>query len=191
MRKIHPEYENPIDHVLLHLCEMVAPWFRRLNVTPNLLTTISNAWAGVCVYAILHREAGVAAVTYWVAYFFDCLDGHYARKYKMVTILGDYYDHISDELKSLVFLVALYLIEPRKTLRYLPVLIAFKIACVIHMYYQEQIYASAEASPTLSILQNLPLPTDNSERLIQYTRWFGVGTFMLAFSIIIVLIVGK
>ena len=90
MRKIHPEYENPIDHVLLHLCEMVAPWFRRLNVTPNILTTISNAWAGVCVYAILHREAGVAAVTYWVAYFFDCLDGHYARKYKMVTVLGDY-----------------------------------------------------------------------------------------------------
>jgi hypothetical protein len=90
-----------------------------------------------------------------------------------------------------VILGAMYLIEPRKTVRYLPVLTIFMLAVGIHMYYQEQVYTISDASPTLSILQTFPLPTDNSERLIQYTRWFGVGTFMLAFSVIIVLIVGK
>ena len=32
----------------------------------------------------------------FVGYFFDCMDGHFARKYNMVTEFGDMYDYITD-----------------------------------------------------------------------------------------------
>lgn len=191
MRKINDDYENPIDHVLLHLAERVSPWFRRLNVTPNMITGISNAVAIISAVALYHRDIIVAVVAFWIAYFFDCLDGHYARKYKMVTIFGDYYDHISDVFKIVAILSVIYVLEPRKLMYYLPVLAFFLITVAVHMYYQEQVYASSLHSPTLGPLSMLGLPTDHSETWIRYTRWGGCGTFMLAFSVMMVLVVGK
>ena len=31
-----------------------------------------------------------------LGYYFDCIDGPMARKYNMVTVFGDYYDHGTD-----------------------------------------------------------------------------------------------
>lgn len=187
MRKIPHHYENPIDHILLHLCEIVAPWFRKLNVTPNMLTTISNCWVLVCVYSLYYRDVGIALLSFWIAYFFDCLDGHYARKYKMVTVFGDYYDHVSDIAKVISILVVLYILEPRKTVQCLPLLLLGGIGLCSHLYYQEKHYKAHEMSPTLAITEILGLPDD--EYWISYTKWFGVGSFMLLLAVIMVLVV--
>ena len=38
----------------------------------------------------------LACIYYFISYFFDVLDGIYAREYNMVSEFGDYYDHIKD-----------------------------------------------------------------------------------------------
>ena len=46
------------------------------------------------------------AIILLIFYFMDCLDGHFARKYNMVTVFGDYFDHFVDILSlSLLYLI--------------------------------------------------------------------------------------
>jgi phosphatidylglycerophosphate synthase len=188
MRKVHEDCENPIDHFLLHVAEIVCPFFRSIHATPNMLTTMSNIFAGICVYMILNGHKWYAFIMFWMAYFFDCLDGHYARKYKMVTIFGDYYDHISDIFKIVIILIALYLKYPSLFMKYTPILAIVLIGTGMHMYYQEVLYNSADHSPTLSALSILPFPKEKEEHLIKYTRYFGCGSLMLVISLIILAI---
>jgi phosphatidylglycerophosphate synthase len=96
MRKIPAEYENPLDDVLLNICDSVAPTFHSYGFTPNIITTISNISVIIVIILLLEAKYLWAAIFVLIAYFFDCLDGHIARKYDQVTIFGDYYDHISD-----------------------------------------------------------------------------------------------
>lgn len=36
----------------------------------------------------------IGTILYYIGYFFDCMDGNYARTYKMTSDFGDKYDHI-------------------------------------------------------------------------------------------------
>ena len=40
-RKIPNIYENPFDIFLINICEMMNPYFKKLNFTPNGITTLS------------------------------------------------------------------------------------------------------------------------------------------------------
>jgi len=43
-----------------------------------------------------------------VQYFFDGLDGNYARMYHLTSTLGEMYDHYSDQLFAVLFVATLY-----------------------------------------------------------------------------------
>ena len=45
----------------------------------------------------------IGAILYYIGYFFDCMDGNYARTYKMTSNFGDKYDHSFSALKVLIF----------------------------------------------------------------------------------------
>ena len=76
-----------------------------LGFTPNMLTTVGNILRAISVYYLYKNQKNKFAVFYMLGYFFDCLDGHYARTYGMETTFGDYYDHISD---SVFYLIVMY-----------------------------------------------------------------------------------
>ena len=40
-------------------------------------------------------------VLYTFAYLCDCMDGYMARKYKLETKFGDYYDHVTDVVQMI------------------------------------------------------------------------------------------
>ena len=107
-RKISPDYENPIDNVLIQISDWVCPalYEAPFGVTPNMLTTMSNLFSILGLY-FFYNEAGFKYfLCIWMGYFFDCLDGHFARKYDMCTVFGDYYDHISDLIiHAILFIV--------------------------------------------------------------------------------------
>lgn len=44
-----------------------------------------------------------AAICYFLQYVFDCVDGYYARRMKMETLLGDFYDHGKDLMCFILF----------------------------------------------------------------------------------------
>ena len=122
-----------------------------------------------------------------ISYYFDCMDGHVARKYNQTSVFGDYYDHVSDILKLLLVLASLYYINKEKFYKIIPFII---IACIlqsVHLGCQEQ-YSDSKDSDVLSTLKIL-CPVKNNKDLLSNlntTKYFGSGTFNLVVIISII-----
>jgi phosphatidylglycerophosphate synthase len=82
------------------------PFWKKLNITPNKLTTLGLLSSLFCLYALVRREMILAIIFLILRWYFDFADGLYARKYNQTSVFGDYYDHIVD----IFFSVGLFLI---------------------------------------------------------------------------------
>jgi phosphatidylglycerophosphate synthase len=190
MRKVESTYENPLDNILYYISEYTSPYAYSLNLTPNILTTISIIFVVICVYLLLNKRYYLASLMYLIAYYFDCMDGFFARKYKMYSKFGDYYDHISDIFKNISVLYTLYYINSKKFFYYIPIIILSTILYNIHLGCQE-IYYGKNESETLSILKKI-CPIKNKEdkqsaaNVMIYTRFFASGTNILLMMIFII-----
>jgi phosphatidylglycerophosphate synthase len=184
-RKISREHDNPVDNVILDLVEKTNDTFYQWGATPNILTTISLVLSLIAVYLFYREYRILAALLFFIGYYFDCADGHLARSYKMISKFGDYYDHISDWFKIFVLVIVLYIKYPKK-IRFYKVLVliaGFSLLLCIHMGCQEQLYSKKNESPTLEMTTYI-CP---DSKLIRYTRYFGGGTFNIIISLIILL----
>jgi len=99
-RKVHPRYNHPLDNAALaavnHVCEILRDAFGE-RLTPNMITTVGNLLRFTGIWLLYQGRCGWEAGLFtFLGLFLDFVDGHYARKYGMVTILGDYFDHVSD-----------------------------------------------------------------------------------------------
>ena len=107
-RKFAGRYNDPIDNLLIELSSNVEPFFYRLNFSPNGLTTLSLLFGLMTIYLIYQKQFIGAGLSYMVSFFFDIMDGDYARRYNMTSKFGDYYDHIKDIIIGFGVLFALY-----------------------------------------------------------------------------------
>ena len=188
MSKLHSNDENPVDHVLLKGCDFLLPYFKMLNFTPNGITSLSNIFSMMGIYSFVHNQPIQFYIFIWLGYFFDCMDGHYARTYKMTSKFGDYYDHVSDIALILVFGYFMF----KYYGKYLTLATAGGQICLFssilvlylmgkHIGCQERIHEEnaidTEQSHSLSILKNF-CPNKND---IKWTRYFGIGSGFLFF----------
>ena len=191
MRKIQKCHENPLDNILINISDSLCPLFKKLGFTPNGITTLSLIFGLAAVYALYKGKVWGFAILYFISYFFDNMDGHYARKYGMTSKFGDYYDHIKDIVVVLVLLGVLITrnrcsrkvwITAGAILAVAFVLMSAQLGC------QEKIYKSTpdptDESPSLSFTSHL-CPGD-PEKSCGWLRWFGCGTFVLVFIAVIV-----
>ena len=103
-RKIIKENENPIDNLIIYTTDILNPFFYKLKLTPNDLTTISliiGLFSPLLIYNQYYISGGIL---FFISYMFDCYDGNYARTYNMASDFGDLYDHISDIIKFIAFI---------------------------------------------------------------------------------------
>ena len=189
MRKIIREHENPLDNINIDISDKLCPFFKKMNFTPNGITTLSLIFGIISIIFLLKCNVLFFAITYYISYFFDCMDGHYARKYKMTSKGGDLYDHIKDV--SINFILALiilfYFKYPRNKKIVLIILIILMFTLMsIHLGCQEKIYDSDESS-TLNFTKNM---CKNPEKYIKFTRFFGCATWTI-FIILVVIYVNK
>lgn len=190
MRKINNIYENPIDNFIIMLADIICPYIYYKSYTPNMITTLSSIACILTIILLLNAEYYWAALFLLISYFFDCLDGHFARKYNMVTSFGDYYDHISDFLKIFAILLTLYYINKEKFLKVIPIIILVGIMMAVHMGCQELLYDKNE-SDTLELTKKLcPVKNENNkyiiENILKSTKLFGCGTFYLTLILSII-----
>jgi phosphatidylglycerophosphate synthase len=128
-RKIPRKYEAIVDDYLISICDPVADTLHKCSFTPNMITTIGlfvGILSGLCLYKHYYFSA---IVLLWFCYWLDCLDGHYARKYKMESTFGDYYDHFRD-----VFVFTLFAIILLFQLRTIPFKMVFIISLCLGIY---------------------------------------------------------
>ena len=103
MRKLPSSLENPIDNFIYIGVEYLSPIVYKMGLTPNMITTLGNIFTVLFVVFFLKKQYELSALSFLVSYYFDCLDGYVARSYNMVTVFGDYYDHISDSIRIILW----------------------------------------------------------------------------------------
>lgn len=170
-RKIPSELENPLDDVLIGTCEQLNPMWYRIGLTPNILTTISLT-IGVCsIICFFYKLYVISALLYILSYLFDCCDGNFARKYGMVTMFGDMYDHFNDVFRFIV--VTILLLQRTESVYVFLVLFLLSFGAFYHMQCQEVHYDKPHESPFLNSLGIC----QNKDHII-WTRFLGCGTFV-------------
>lgn len=182
--KISKKYENFFDNILLGLTEKLNPFYKKIGMVPNTLTFLSLSLTLIGEYYFFKNKNLIGGIFYLIGYYFDCADGNFARTYNMVTVFGDWFDHISDILKLIILFCLIYhkLGLSKKFFIVIGILIVFSIGFSFQMGCQQKIYQKTSESPTLDCL--IKLCPD--KKLIHYTKYVGVGTFQLVVFTIIV-----
>ena len=182
-RKLKIEEENPIDNLIYEIVEILDPIFYRLKFTPNIITTLS-LFTGLLSGYYFYKNNYICIPLWIISYILDCSDGYFARKYKMTSKFGDYYDHISDAIKSIVIIYLLYIKSKKYKKQIILVILILAILMYYHMSLQELVYNKKEDSSSLNILNN---HVDLDKNNIYWSRYFGCGTSNLVIVIMIYL----
>ena len=193
MRKIPEELDNPIDNIIVDRVEDTVGFFRDMGFTPNGITTLSLLTGLLSIYLLYQGKFIEAAICYAISYFFDCMDGYMARKYKMVSKFGDIYDHIKDNIVGgllVIFLGQRYLYSD-VNLRYAILIIPFLLYTTSVQMGCQEIYNDniEHKSDTLSMLESY-CPGDTQKDaagVMRTTRYLGSGTLILTICVLIIL----
>ena len=194
MRKIPKHIENPFDNIVIDICEDVAPYFKLLDFTPNMITFLSFLFGIKAIKDFRDNNYLQSGIIYMISYIFDCLDGHYARKYNMVTKFGDYFDHIKDCTIGIpITLLLINKLSQSKDFTSIILLFTLFLSMFmfpIHLGCQELYYDKINPnndSDTLGILKKYcPSTIQNINKItiensMIYTKYFGCGTFVIIF----------
>lgn len=193
--KIDSKYENPIDIIMYKISAHIEPYFLKLNMTPNHITTLSLICGLLCVYYLDVKTSniGLAVTFYMLSFLFDCLDGYYARKNNMLSKLGDMYDHYTDLLVHIMIYYMLYKRLSKDRFIYFNVLLVILlVGLAVQMGCQEKKYEekvgkdkSKKHSSYLNILKPLCV---NPDKTMLISKFFGSGTTTILFAIFILLV---
>jgi phosphatidylglycerophosphate synthase len=191
VNKIPQELDNPIDNIINNHIDTQLNLYKKLGLTPNMITTIS-LMLGLSSSYLVYKDSYIAgAITWFLSYYFDCADGKMARKFKMTSQFGDLYDHSSDVLKHIIIFYILYNklnIYETKKVKYLIIFLVLLIFILTlsQLGCQEkltkEITKKKTESPTLEIAEQFVF-TDCKTQM-RYTRYFGPATIILYICII-------
>jgi phosphatidylglycerophosphate synthase len=181
MRKLPRELDDVVDNVLLDICEWVAPFFKATGHTANMLTIYSIICGLLYMKAIREGKFVHFAAYYGISYFFDCLDGYYARRYHMVSKFGEYLDHIKDNTFMALTWYILFTSFPSITKHFhIFIFLFFLFLLALHTGCQQKYYNKRHlrsSEETLDLFQGLC----KDEADLRWTRYFGCGTFNVLF----------
>jgi phosphatidylglycerophosphate synthase len=190
-RKVPECMENPVDSILVNIAEPLSVLIRNIspNITANIITAVGMVVGVACLVCLIKGYYLAAFVLYWVCYFFDVLDGYYARKYDMITKFGDYFDHFRDVFINIVVCWFIWWKLEDQSLRdiFIITLIVFGIGMLSHFGCQEQNATITEHNDCLAVLK----PLVKHKEYIGFTKHFGCGTFILVVSVFIILLHAK
>ena len=181
VKKLDKNQDNPIDNIIYKIVEVLDPIFYKLNFTPNIITTLSLITGLLSGYYFYNNNI-LCIPLYILSYILDCSDGYFARKYNMTSKFGDYYDHISDIIKTSIIIYLIYIRSKKINKNKLILLIlSLFILMYYHLSLQELVYNKQENSKSLNLLNNI---MNLNKENIYWSRYFGCGTFLLLIVIL-------
>lgn len=191
-RKVPEKLENPIDNYFIDIATILNPVFYKIGFNANGITTLSLIFGLLSCYLYYNKIYGISGIIMIISYYFDVMDGNFARKYNMQSKFGDYYDHIKDF--TVLFIIVCLILLNKDLPLYLKIsggiiglLLLFgtitHLGCiekyVIHYNNNNKI----KESEILSIFKYCC----NSMEKIKNVRYFGSGTANVYLSIFILL----
>ena len=196
VNKIPYFLDNPIDVLLYKHIDTITPILNKYNLTPNHITAVSLLFGISASYYLFHDKYFLSAITWFLAYYFDCVDGKLARQYDMVTKFGDYFDHSSDIFKVLLLIYVMYLKLKGKRFSKLLILI-FTLIIINFMLVGSQFGCQEKITKDINRKRNKNMEESETlaltERLIitdcytqmNYTKYFGSGTVIVFISLLL------
>lgn len=196
MRKIPPEHECPIDNLMLYMADPLLKCFKAMNFTPNGITTLSLVFGVASTFSLYKGHVWISVACMALSYFFDVLDGHYARTYNMTSKFGDWYDHIKDIVIFITFISILYYRNKSKFsakgwLVIVAVSMLFGLGTAIQFACQERSYDINKDGDSLAWLGKFVKSKDSADKCLRVARVFGSGDLMLCLLVFTVYIEQK
>jgi phosphatidylglycerophosphate synthase len=186
--KLPKYYDDPVDIFYKQYIDVINPYFKEAGMTPNMITTLSLLFGLLTCYLYYKSYYVSAALFYIVSYFFDVMDGYFARIYDMGSVFGSYYDSISDNAVAFLLLILFYnniKLQPGVKVAMLFIIAIYVIGTAYHMSCQEKYVKKTNkkyVSEGLVFLDNIKC--SNFENM-RFSRFFGSGVTNLVISIII------
>ena len=194
-RKIESHHENPIDDVLLDICENSLEFCKCFGITPNMITIFRSILGGFVLKQLFTScDYIMPIIGTALFYFLDCVDGHLARSTNQVTVLGDYLDHIADTTFLIILLV--WVVKQQYPYK-MQIIIGFTIIfymSLVHLGLQQKNFAlNREQVCSVEELQNHKKETLDylnhihplGHKHICWTKYFGLGTSYFILLLII------
>ena len=179
MRKIHRSKDNFIDNIFIDIGEKLCPLFHYFNFTPNMITGINIICSMLCLYYLYIGEYKLGILFLVLTFLFDCMDGSYARGYKMETYFGDLLDHYTDYIFYMFLYYILIFKIPFVNRSYFIIMLSF-LSCTTLLHYgcsehynEANVKVNTQISHLIKICPN--------KKLITYTRLFGGGGMIVVF----------
>lgn len=101
------------NNIFFPLSTIILDPLYHLGFTPNMITIISTLFTIYSIYLLDNNNNNLAAVSYFIGYMLDCVDGRMARKYSMFSDIGMALDCVSDNISN--FILFSYLIINRES----------------------------------------------------------------------------
>lgn len=186
--KLPHYYDDPVDLFYKKYIDIINPHFKNAGMTPNMITSISLAFGLLACYLYYKSCYISAALAYIVSYFFDTMDGYFARIYDMGSVFGSYYDSISDNAVALLLLFLLYKnpsINGTVKIAMVLVISLYVFGTAYHVSCQEKYVKKTNekhVSEGLAFLDKIQC--SNSENM-RYSRFFGTGVTSLVIALAI------
>lgn len=190
VNKISQEYDNPIDIVIYKIIDKQLNFYYKNNFTPNKLSILSILFGLLSLYTFYKDKYILSGTLFFLHYYYDCVDGKFARKYNMVTKFGDMLDHIGGILISVSLLILMYykiINNQNNKSKIFKIFIPYTILLLLLLMFfecQEKIYNKNESK---SLLTTNFFTKEQTINNIKYLRYFGPGTLIIYIIIIILL----
>lgn len=185
-----------VDTVFVNISDKIEPWLFVAGITPNHVTLSSFGFLGWFFWCIWTSQFKLAAALLVFIYFTDCLDGHYARKYNMLSVLGDVLDHVRDWIMAGVTTVLMVTHPSIPTTSKLALAPIGALGLLTGLLYTGavEIYAVRKSTPSLSIVRRITYAfgirtkEDATKWLHRVLRWSGTGVSCIVFACMFLII---
>lgn len=185
MGKLPDNLIDPFEKILYQISNLLLPIFYKLNLTPNMLTTIGNIFGIISIYYLYQKNIIYFIIFSLLRLFFDCSDGEMARKYKMYSKFGDLYDHISD-ISYLIITVITSLIVINNKFNYLISISLLTLGFLLNWSCESEYFKNTNKK---SLFHLNYLCKNKSEDYLKILKYIGAGFYWLYLYIIIILFI--
>jgi len=174
-----------LDKIYSQFVYETLPFWRALNITPNILTTFGMISSIACVYFVYTRNAPLAILFLILRMYFDYADGLTARRYNQTSKFGDYYDHIVDIFAFTLPLLIVLGMTKNRWLYLIPVIL-FMLAMVIYTGCIEKLYheQTDKGEASLTFTQKLCFAPN-------VFKWLDNSVLYIVISIVIIILCYK
>lgn len=173
-RKLPNNLEEPLSNYLYKIVHSISNVITD-KIKPNEITLFNILLRIIIINKIKNDSYDNIFMLFMTSCVLDYLDGYTARRYNMITKLGDYLDHFGDNIFIAIILYMMYKkIKPKMKMLFVAA-ITFLLTCIAINIGCQQKYYSKESSDTIDGFKKICFNVN----ILHITKYFGVALFYL------------